>query len=100
MIVFIDSDLVVTKDFLREHSVALSQAHVEYQDDCTFTYGRVVNTANFENPTSEKFKLTVRLLNLLIYLCHEFFNGSTIHHSSAEFDRLIKTLCVAFIALT
>jgi glycosyltransferase involved in cell wall biosynthesis len=58
VIVFIDSDLVVTKDFLREHSVALSQAHAEYQDDCTFTYGRVVNTANFENPTSEKFKLT------------------------------------------
>lgn len=58
MIVFIDSDLVVTKDFLREHGAALSEAQAEHGDDCTFTYGRVVNTSNFENPKSEKFKLT------------------------------------------
>ncbi|KAG0588134.1 hypothetical protein KC19_2G218800 [Ceratodon purpureus] len=58
VIVFIDSDLVVTKDFLREHGAALSEAQAEHGDDCTFTYGRVVNTANFENPKSEKFKLT------------------------------------------
>lgn len=59
VIVFIDSDLVVTKDFLREHGGALSRAQAEHGDDCTFTYGRVVNTANFEDPKSEKFKLTV-----------------------------------------
>lgn len=58
IIVFIDSDLVVTKDFLREHGAALAEAQAEHGDDNTFTYGRVVNTANFENPKSEKFKLT------------------------------------------
>ena len=71
VVVFIDSDLVVTKDFLREHGTALLEAQAEQGDDCTFTYGRVVNTANFENPTSEKFKLTVSWSLLVCLFFHD-----------------------------
>lgn len=56
-IVFIDSDLVVTDVFLRSHVEALVQAQQEL-GDCCFTYGRVINTANFDDPTSEPYKLT------------------------------------------
>lgn len=59
VIVFIDSDLVVSEDFLRAHGAALLEARAKDGNDRTFTYGRVVNTANFENPKAEKFKLTV-----------------------------------------
>ncbi|KAJ7296046.1 hypothetical protein O6H91_Y147400 [Diphasiastrum complanatum] len=58
IIVFIDSDLVVTKRFLKAHAEALKAAHVEDNDDRAFTYGRVVNTDNFESPESEAFKIT------------------------------------------
>ncbi|PLS68540.1 MAG: family 2 glycosyl transferase [Cyanobacteria bacterium M5B4] len=51
-IVFIDSDLVVLPSFLSAHAAKLKDK------DCCFSYGRVINTANFENPTSESFKLT------------------------------------------
>ncbi|MEP0916212.1 glycosyltransferase [Leptolyngbya sp. DQ-M1] len=57
-IVFIDSDLVVTDVFLRSHVEALIQAQKELGSDCCFTYGRVINTANFDDPTSEPYKLT------------------------------------------
>lgn len=57
-IVFIDSDLVVTDVFLRSHVEALIQGQKELGNDRLFTYGRVINTANFENPTSEPYKLT------------------------------------------
>lgn len=67
---FIDSDLVVTKDFLKEHGDALMGARLQHSDDLTFTYGRVVNTANFEDPKSEKFKLTVHYLHLLPNYLH------------------------------
>jgi glycosyltransferase involved in cell wall biosynthesis len=53
-IIFIDSDLVVTEIFLASHVRALVAA----SDDKVFTYGRVVNTANFEHPTQEPYKLT------------------------------------------
>lgn len=72
---FIDSDLVVTKDFLKEHGDALMRAHLQHSDDLTFTYGRVVNTANFEDPKSEKFKLTVRYLHLFPNLIGLHFVG-------------------------
>jgi len=52
-IIFIDSDLVVTPTFLRAHARALHAA-----GDRAFTYGRVINTSNFDNPTAEPYKLT------------------------------------------
>jgi glycosyltransferase involved in cell wall biosynthesis len=57
-IVFIDSDLVVTDVFLRSHVEALIQGQKELGNDRLFTYGRVINTANFDHPTSEPYKLT------------------------------------------
>ena len=53
IIVFIDSDLVVTETFLQAHAHALHSSI-----DRAFTYGRVINTSNFENPTAEPYKLT------------------------------------------
>ncbi|MEO1145342.1 MAG: glycosyltransferase [Cyanobacteria bacterium J06638_22] len=57
-IIFIDSDLVVTPDFLRAHSETLQQEAERLRSDRLFTYGRVINTCNFENPTAEPFKVT------------------------------------------
>jgi glycosyltransferase involved in cell wall biosynthesis len=64
-IIFIDSDLVVTKVFLKSHAEALTHAQqgtsgdsIEDTPDRVFTYGRVINTCNFDNPTSEPYKLT------------------------------------------
>jgi glycosyltransferase involved in cell wall biosynthesis len=57
-IVFIDSDLVVLPDFLACHSRELQAAYREKGSDRVFTYGRVVNTCNFDDPTSEPFKVT------------------------------------------
>ena len=49
-IIFIDSDLVVTEHFLQAHADALLQG---YKDtNAVFTYGSVINTCNFDNPTS------------------------------------------------
>ncbi len=53
IIVFIDSDLIVTENFLQAHGNRL-----KFSSDRAFTYGRVINTANLENPTSEPYKLT------------------------------------------
>ncbi len=58
MIIFIDSDLVVLPGFLAAHEAKLQQGRAETGSDRFFTYGRVVNTANFENPTSEPYKIT------------------------------------------
>jgi glycosyltransferase involved in cell wall biosynthesis len=57
-IIFIDSDLVVTPCFLQSHAQALIKAEKEFNSDRLFTYGAVINTANFENPTAEKYKIT------------------------------------------
>nr|WP_199329537.1 glycosyltransferase [Leptolyngbya sp. FACHB-1624] len=57
-IVFIDSDLVVTDVFLQSHVETLIQGQKELGHDRLFTYGRVINTANFDDPTSEPYKLT------------------------------------------
>jgi glycosyltransferase involved in cell wall biosynthesis len=57
-IIFIDSDLVVTEVFLKSHAESLTQGRQELGSDRLFTYGRVINTANFEEPTSEPFKVT------------------------------------------
>jgi glycosyltransferase involved in cell wall biosynthesis len=57
-IIFIDSDLVVTDLFLQAHIQGLQQGKREFQSDRIFTYGRVVNTCNFDHPESEPYKLT------------------------------------------
>lgn len=57
-IIFIDSDLVVLDTFLQSHAAALQSAQARLGHDRVFTYGRVVNTANFDDPTSEPYKIT------------------------------------------
>ena len=57
VIVFIDSDLVVTPGFLAAHALALEKAWRRQRNRLCFTYGAVINTANFDNPTSEPHKL-------------------------------------------
>ena len=57
VIVFIDSDLVVGNDFLVCHGLALQRRWSQRGDRLCFTYGAVVNTANFENPRAEPHKL-------------------------------------------
>jgi len=58
MIIFIDSDLVVTSSFIEAHTQALITGQQKFGGDRLFTYGRVVNTANFDDPTSEPYKIT------------------------------------------
>jgi glycosyltransferase involved in cell wall biosynthesis len=57
-IIFIDSDLVVTEHFLQSHADALVRGQQQLGSDRFFTYGWVINTGNFDNPTSEPYKLT------------------------------------------
>jgi glycosyltransferase involved in cell wall biosynthesis len=60
-IIFIDSDLVVTDCFLQSHAMTLSQAQSALGSAApapVFTYGRVINTCNFDQPTTEPYKLT------------------------------------------
>jgi glycosyltransferase involved in cell wall biosynthesis len=57
VIVFIDSDLVVTDSFLSCHATSLVRSWEARGDRLCFTYGAVVNTANFEQPTAERHKL-------------------------------------------
>jgi glycosyltransferase involved in cell wall biosynthesis len=57
-IIFIDSDLVVTGTFLSSHAEALRKERRKTGNDRQFSYGSVINTANFEDPTSEPYKLS------------------------------------------
>jgi glycosyltransferase involved in cell wall biosynthesis len=57
-IIFIDSDLVVTPSFLQAHWTHWQAAQQHLGHDRVFTYGRVINTANFESPTTEPYKVT------------------------------------------
>lgn len=57
VIVFIDSDLVVTEGFLLVHARALQAAWRRQGNRLCFTYGAVINTADFDNPTGERHKL-------------------------------------------
>ncbi|MEB3308853.1 MAG: glycosyltransferase family A protein [Snowella sp.] len=57
-IIFIDSDLVVTEQFLQAHATALTEEEKQLGSDRLFTYGAVINTCNFESPTSEPYKIT------------------------------------------
>ena len=56
IIVFIDSDLVVTPVFLESHAKSLISK--EKGKDRFFTYGLVINTNNFDDPIAEKVKIT------------------------------------------
>ena len=58
VIVFIDSDLVVTPTFLLSHGRALARSWQRLGDRRCFTYGAVINTARFDDPTREPHKLT------------------------------------------
>jgi len=58
IIIFIDSDLVVTETFLQAHANALREGQKKLGSDRLFTYGWVINTCNFENPTVEPYKIT------------------------------------------
>ena len=58
IIIFIDSDLVVTSVFLQSHADALATGQQELGNDSLFTYGAVINTCNFEAPTAEPYKIT------------------------------------------
>ncbi|MGF1539597.1 MAG: glycosyltransferase family 2 protein [Pleurocapsa sp.] len=57
-IVFIDSDLVVTEQFLQAHADALILGEQKLKSDRLFTYGWVINTNNFDDPTTEPYKIT------------------------------------------
>ena len=57
IIVFIDSDLVVDRFFLRNHVDSLLKAWKKLGNRKCFTYGSVINTSNFNYPNSEPFKL-------------------------------------------
>ncbi|MDD1413858.1 glycosyltransferase [Dolichospermum sp. ST_con] len=58
IIIFIDSDLVVLSNFLQAHTNALLQGREALGSDRFFTYGAVINTCNFANPTAEPYKIT------------------------------------------
>lgn len=58
IIIFIDSDLVVTSHFLQAHADRLMVGQKLWRSDRIFTYGRVINTCNFDDPTSEPYKVT------------------------------------------
>ncbi len=57
LIVFIDSDLVVDRYFLLNHIQTLQKAWKKLGNKKCFTYGSVINTSNFNYPSSEPFKL-------------------------------------------
>jgi glycosyltransferase involved in cell wall biosynthesis len=57
-IIFIDSDLVVTENFLQAHADALQEGMQKLASDRLFTYGAVINTGNFDHPTAEPYKIT------------------------------------------
>ena len=57
IIIFIDSDLVVLENFIVCHVEKLLSSWRKNNSKC-FTYGSVINTSNFANPQSEKYKIT------------------------------------------
>ena len=57
LIVFIDSDLVVTDNFLQNHANSLEKSWLRRGNKLSFTYGAVINTSNFNSPTSEPHKI-------------------------------------------
>ncbi len=63
VVIFIDSDLVVVEGFLAAHAGMLRRLGVSGDpqragEAKVFTYGRVINTHNFDDPFAEPFKPT------------------------------------------
>ena len=58
LIIFIDSDLIVTNTFLISHAHTLLTRWNTKKNRLCFTYGAVINTSNFDNPLSEPHKLS------------------------------------------
>ena len=56
IIIFIDSDLIVLDDFIICHVEKLLDYWRKNNKKC-FTYGSVINTSNFLDPQSEKYKM-------------------------------------------
>ena len=57
IIIFIDSDLVVVRDFIIQHVKKLTDYWQQANKKC-FTYGSVINTSNFKRPMDENHKIT------------------------------------------
>jgi glycosyltransferase involved in cell wall biosynthesis len=57
VVVFVDSDVVVTPSFLQIH-VSAHQEAIDRGQEKVFTYGRLIATSNFADPTSEPAKIT------------------------------------------
>jgi glycosyltransferase involved in cell wall biosynthesis len=57
IIVFVDSDVVVTPSFLETHAAALKNS-IDQGQEKVFTYGRLIATCNFDDPTAEQAKIT------------------------------------------
>ena len=57
VIIFIDSDLIVLDNFIISHVEKLLSSFKRNNKKC-FTYGSVINTSNFQNPQSEKYKIS------------------------------------------
>ena len=51
-------NLGVTETFLQCHANALVKGEKKLGSDRLFTYGAVINTCNFDHPTSEPYKIT------------------------------------------
>ena len=58
VIIFIDSDLIVTSSFLQSHAEKLIRTWEINGNKRCFTYGAVINTSNFDEPTLEKYKIS------------------------------------------
>jgi glycosyltransferase involved in cell wall biosynthesis len=85
VIVFIDSDLVVTASFLACHAKALQRHWDTRGNRLAFTYGAVVNTANFDHPTTERHKL--RDLSWAYFATGNVAIGRGVLEASGLFDQ-------------
>lgn len=57
VIVFIDSDVIVQPRCLDSHARALHR-HIQAGQEKCFTYGQLINTCDFDNPTAATVKIT------------------------------------------
>ena len=84
LIIFIDSDLVVTPSFLLSHSEKLTRIWKKSGNKKSFTYGAVINTSNFDEPTLEKYK--IRDLSWAYFATGNVAIDKSILESSGLFD--------------
>jgi glycosyltransferase involved in cell wall biosynthesis len=57
-IAFVDSDVIMPPGSIQAHAQALTDAYQRLGDDRVFTAGRLVNTDNFDQPTTQPAKVT------------------------------------------